>query len=84
MIGMLDACLRFEPEKYFPAYVNVHRFVFDKMINHAVEEWLPLMTREGEPNWTNLGNSWKVNYHTFRSMLQIIARLNKLMGLTAN
>ena len=34
LIGMLEACLMFGPEKYWPVYENVHRFVFDKMINH--------------------------------------------------
>jgi mannobiose 2-epimerase len=27
MIGMLEACLRFGPERYWLAYENVHRFV---------------------------------------------------------
>jgi len=79
MIGMLEAALRFEPEKYWPAYVKVHRFVFDKMINHPVGEWWPLLTREGEPVWTHMSHSWKVNYHTVRCMVQSIKRLEKLL-----
>jgi len=79
MIGMLDASLRFGPEKYWPAYENVHRFVFDKMINHPVGEWLPLLSREGEPIWTHMSHSWKVNYHTVRCMVQCIKRLEKLL-----
>jgi len=38
MIGMLEASLRFGPEKYLPAYECVHRFVMDKMFNHGVGE----------------------------------------------
>ncbi|GAB1358461.1 hypothetical protein MASR1M31_02390 [Porphyromonadaceae bacterium] len=38
MIGILDSCLMFGDEKYFEAYTNVHRFVFDKMINKGVGE----------------------------------------------
>jgi len=79
MIGMLEGALRFGPEKYWPAYVNVHRFVFDKMINHPVGEWWPLLTREGEPIWTHMSHSWKVNYHTVRCMVQSIKRLEKLL-----
>lgn len=79
LIGMLDACLLFGPEKYFPVYENVHRFVFDKVIDHKVGEWLPLLKREGEPIWTHLGHSWKINYHTVRSMIQTINRLGKLI-----
>jgi mannobiose 2-epimerase len=80
MIGMLEACLRFGPKKYWPAYVNVHRFVFDKMINHPVGEWWPLTTREGKPIWTHMSHSWKVNYHTVRCMVQCIERLERLLA----
>jgi len=79
MIGMLEAALRFGPDKYWPAYVNVHRFVFDKMINHPVGEWWPLLAREGRPIWTHMSHSWKVNYHTVRCMVQSIKRLEKLL-----
>jgi mannobiose 2-epimerase len=79
MIGMLEACLCFGP-KYFPAYENVHRFVFDKMINHPAGEWWPLMTREGKPIWTHMSHSWKVNYHTIRCMVECIKRLEKLLA----
>ncbi len=79
MIGMLEACLRFGPEKYWPAYENVHRFVFDKMINHPVGEWWPLLTRQGKPIWTHMSHSWKVNYHTVRAIVQCVKRLEKLL-----
>lgn len=80
LIGFLDACLLFGTEKYWPAYLNVHRFVFDKVINHPVGEWWPLLTREGEPVWTHMGNYWKVNYHSVRSMVQSINRLEQLLA----
>lgn len=79
LIGMLEACLRLESERYFPAYENVHRFVFDKMIHHEVGEWWPLLTRQGEPIWTHMSHSWKVNYHTVRSMIQAVQRLERLI-----
>ena len=82
MIGMLEACLLLGPEKYWPVYTNIHRFVFDKMINHGIGEWLPLLTRQGEPIWTHMSNSWKVNYHTVRCMIQCIARLDRLAETT--
>jgi len=80
MIGMLDGCLYFDPKKYWPAYLKVQRFVFDKGINHAVGEWWPLLTREGQPIWTHMGHSWKINYHTVRAMVQSINRLEKLLA----
>ncbi|MEM9676382.1 MAG: AGE family epimerase/isomerase [Bacteroidota bacterium] len=81
LIGMLEACLTFSLEKYWSTYENVHRFVFDKMIHHSVGEWWPLLTREGEPIWTHMSHSWKVNYHTVRAMVQSIERLKKLEAM---
>ena len=78
LIGTLDAYLLFGKEKYWDAYKNVHRFVFDKVINKNVGEWYPLLSREGEPVWTHMGHSWKVNYHTVRAMIQSIKRLRKI------
>lgn len=78
LIGLLDGYLLFRDERYFGAYRKVHRFVFDKMINKGVGEWYPLMTRKGEPVWTHMSHSWKVNYHTVRSMIQAIRRLDKI------
>lgn len=79
MIGMLDASLLFGDEKYWEAYKNVHRFVFDKVINRKTGEWYPLLTRKGKPIWTHMGHSWKINYHTVRAMVQSIARMQKLL-----
>ena len=78
LIGFLDAYRFLGDEKYWKAYQNVHRFVFDKMINHAVGEWYPLMTRQGVPIWTHMSHSWKINYHTVRAMVQSSRRLQQL------
>jgi mannose 2-epimerase len=79
LIGMLDGVLMFGDEKYFEAYKNVHRFVLDKMVNKGVGEWYPLLTRKGDPIWTHMSHSWKINYHTVRSMVQSIERLDKIL-----
>ncbi len=81
LIGMLDAFILYRELKYFDAYKNVHRFVFEKVINHPVGEWWPLLSRTGEPIWTHMSHSWKINYHTVRSMIQSIARLKKINEL---
>lgn len=79
MIGVLDGAILFSNDKYWNAYKNIHGFVFDKVINKGVGEWYPLLTRKGEPIWTHMGHSWKINYHTVRAMIQSIIRMNKLM-----
>jgi len=78
LIGMLDAVLLFKDDKYWEAYKNVHRFVIDKMVNRGVGEWFPLLSRRGEPIWTHMSHSWKINYHTVRSMIQSIKRLAEI------
>ena len=78
MIGALDAWLIFGEVKYLDAYENIHRFVFDKVINKNIGEWYPLLTRKGEPIWTHMSHSWKINYHTVRAMVQSIKRLRKI------
>jgi len=84
LIGLLDACLLFGGDGYWAAYENVHRFVFDKVINHKVGEWWPLLSREGKPIWTHMSHSWKVSYHTVRAMIQVIKRLDRLMDKPAD
>ena len=49
--------------------------IFNKNINYETGEWWPLLTREGNPVWTHMGHDWKINYHTVRSMIQSIKRL---------
>ena len=80
LIGLLDAVILFRDEKYWEAYKNVHRFVYDKFVNKGVGEWFPLLSRKGEPIWTHMSHSWKINYHTVRSVIQSIKRLDILLS----
>ena len=80
LIGMLDAFILFHSDVYWNSFENVHRFIFDKVINHPVGEWWPLLTRDGKPVWTHMSHSWKVNYHSVRSMIESIKRLDKIIS----
>ncbi len=80
LIGLLDGVYMFKDEKYWSAYKNVHRFVLDKVVNKGVGEWFPLLTRRGEPIWTHMGHSWKINYHTVRAMVQSIQRMDRIIA----
>ena len=80
LIGFLDGYRLFGEEKYLRAYEVVHRFVLDRMVNRPVGEWWPLTTRLGQPIWTHMSHSWKINYHTVRAMVQSIRRLEALTG----
>jgi mannobiose 2-epimerase len=78
LIGMLDAYLVTKDEQFLKAYEQIHRFVFDKMINRNTGEWWPLMTREGEPIWRHMATNWKINYHNVRSMILSYEKLGEI------
>jgi mannobiose 2-epimerase len=80
LIGMLDAYLLTGDEKFSAAHKQVHRFVFDKMINFNTGEWWPLLTREGEPIWRHMATSWKINYHNVRSMILSYEKLDAIIA----
>jgi mannose 2-epimerase len=79
LIGMLDAYALFGEEKYWDAFQNVHDFIFNKMANMAAGgEWFERVDREGNPIDDALGHAWKICYHTVRSMIETIRRLEQL------
>jgi len=80
LTAMLDGYLIFRDSVYLEAFKNVQRFVFDHMINKGVGEWYPLMTRDGLPIWTHMGHSWKINYHTVRSMILTLQKLDTIIS----
>ena len=80
LTALLDAYIMFRDPVYWESYKNVHRFVFDKVINKKVGEWYPLLTREGVPVWTHMGHSWKINYHTVRSMILSVQKMNRILS----
>jgi len=78
LTGFLDALETFGDERYCQAYLELHRFVFDRVINHRVGEWLPLLGPDNRVLWDYMGHAWKINYHTVRAMLECERRLSAL------
>lgn len=82
LIALLDACLLLGDDKYWHAFRNVYDFVFAKMVAmEAGGEWYERLDREGNVLDGALAHSWKINYHTVRSMVQTVDRLKKLVAL---
>ena len=76
---MLDANLLLGDAKYWDAFVNVYDFVFEKFIAlNGGGEWYERLDREGNVLDGALAHSWKISYHTVRSMIQTEWRLRKL------
>jgi len=80
LVAMLDACLLLGDDKYWYAFVNVYHVVFDKFVAvDAGGEWVERLDRQGNVIDGALGHSWKISYHTVRSMIQVIRRLRVLL-----
>ncbi len=80
LIGFLDAYRLTKDKKYLDAFKNIHDFVFTKMINWDLGEWLALTKRNGEAIWSYLGTSWKVFYHTVRGTSLVIKKLEQIIN----
>ena len=79
LIGMLDAYRLFGEERYWRAFRNVWDFIFAHFVNmEGGGEWFERVDRKGTVIDSALGHGWKVNYHTVRSMIQVINRLRLL------
>ena len=79
LVGFLDGYERFGDERYLDAFERTWRFVADHMLAPA-GEWRTLVGRDGRVLDWDLGNPWKVAYHSGRSMLESIARLERLLA----
>lgn len=79
MIGLLDAYSMFGEEKYWLAFRKIYDFVFSKFVNYqGGGEWFERLDRKGNPIDDALGHSWKICYHTVRSMVQVVRRLETI------
>ncbi len=81
LVGFLEGFELFDDLRYFEAFQTIWNFVDKNMINHEVGEWRRLLERNGEIIDGNIGNEWKVAYHSGRSMMECEKRLQKLMKL---
>lgn len=83
LIGFLDAYSVTKDRRYLDAFLNIHNFVFSKVINWDLGEWLALLDEKGNIKWDYMGTSWKVFYHTVRGTCQIVNRMKKLINESA-
>jgi len=80
-VGMLDGYVRFGDARYWDAFRNVHGFVFERLIDWpGGGEWYALLDREGTPLWDYQGHAWKICYHTIRSMVEVVSRLEAVVA----
>lgn len=84
LVGFIDAFQRFGDQKYLEAAENLWRFIRNYMVAPA-GEWRTLVSRDGQnPIDGNLGNPWKVAYHTGRALTESVDRLRSLPPAASN
>ncbi len=76
LLGLIDAYVALGDARYLDAARNVWDFVERHMLVAGLGEWRVLVDRRGSPIDSNLGNPWKVSYHTGRALLESVRRLD--------
>jgi mannobiose 2-epimerase len=80
LVAFLDAYMLLGEDKYWEAFENVFEFVFSHFIAwDAGGEWRERLDRAGRPIDSALGHEWKISYHTVRSMIQVVHRLDRIV-----
>ncbi|MBM4148886.1 MAG: N-acylglucosamine 2-epimerase [Lentisphaerae bacterium] len=79
LVGFLDAYAAFRDPRCLDAFECLWDFVNTHMIIHGVGEWRTLLDRRGQSLDPNIGNDWKVSYHSGRAMCECQSRLRRLM-----
>jgi mannobiose 2-epimerase len=82
LVGFLDGYELFRQPRYLDAFGKLWAFVQEFMIIKEVGEWRTLLDRFGKPLDPNIGNPWKVSYHSGRSILECRERLMRLLAVT--
>jgi len=78
LVGFLSGYELFGEAVYLEAFTAIWRLVKEHMIIPGVGEWRTLLARDGTPIDANIGNPWKVSYHTGRAMIECTERLVRL------
>jgi mannobiose 2-epimerase len=82
LVGFLDGYELFGDARYLDAFECLWHFVARNMIIADVGEWRTLLARDGSPLDSNIGNPWKVSYHSGRAMLECAERLARLTAVS--
>ena len=85
LVGMLDAYLLFGEERYWQGFRSVWDFLFRSVVNmEGGGEWYERVDRQGNVIDGALAHGWKISYHSVRSMIQVIVRLEQLQKAAAS
>jgi mannobiose 2-epimerase len=78
LVGFIDGYQRFGEMRYLEAAASLWTFIQNHLVAPA-GEWRTLVSRDGETVIDgDLGNPWKVAYHTGRALTESVDRLSML------
>ncbi len=80
LVGWLEAYRVSRDPAYLDAFLGTWRFARDHLVHPRFGEWRVRTDRAGRMLDGDLGNPWKVAYHTGRGALESIRRLDVLLG----
>lgn len=78
LVGFLDGYEHGGDERLAEAFLNLWNFAREHFIAPC-GEWRILLDRAGTPLNGEVGNEWKVSYHTGRAMLECSHRLRRIL-----
>jgi mannobiose 2-epimerase len=80
LVGWLDAYEQFADPRFAEAFLGNWEFDRKFFIHPQLGEWRQLLSRDGAVIVGDLGNPWKACYHSGRSVLECIERLDRLLA----
>ena len=80
LVGLLDGYEQLGEDKYLEAFIKNWEFARKYMIHPQLGEWRQLVDKDGNILAGSIGNPWKACYHSGRSIMECICRLERLMG----
>ena len=81
LVGLIDAYHLFGEPRFWQAFEQTWAFARQYFIHPTLGEWRTLVSEDGAPLVSGLGNPWKACYHTGRAMHEVLKRIDRV---TAN
>lgn len=78
MVGFLNGYCMYGEEKYLDAFLLNWDFVKKYFLIEGLGESRQLLSRDGSPIISNIGNPWKGIYHTGRALAECLRRMSIL------
>ncbi|MFD4569492.1 AGE family epimerase/isomerase [Streptomyces sp. NPDC058467] len=79
LVGLLDLYELTGNREALSAFVSVWNFCLQYLIDRDTGEWRTRVNRTGMPLDSTLGSVWKGPYHSGRSALETLARLDRII-----